>query len=644
MPRLALLPPLRRGVRLLLPLLSAASLAPRLLTAQAPTPVPPAVAERIRRVESGLLPNVPVEGMAGWRLADRMRHHRVPGVSVAVVRDYRVEWVKGYGLADTTRRVPVTPATLFSAGSISKLATAALALRLAQDGVVALDAPINTVLRSWRLADTEHTRERPVTLALLLSHRGGTSQSSYYGSVPAPRGRRGAYPSVLDILRGAPAAGSRPVVVNQPVGAGFAYSGGGYLVAQLALTDAAGRPPEGFAALAAERLFAPLGMRTATFEQPLPDALAGRAAWAYSEAPWYKGVPYIYPQQAAAGLFATPADLARLVVEIQQAYRGRGRVLDSAAAHAMLTPQADVSTGVYREQIGLGAFLLQRADRTGDSTRYFEHTGVNAGFIAYAMGSVAGGSGVVVMMNADGGASELGKEIRRAVAAVYGWPGFLLDPIRPVPASVAALDEIAGRYQRGPDDVVTFRRVGDGRDARLEEVIAAGVTVGAPIPCVLVGRDSVGFTDFPGTGVVVRDAAGRVAGIRMPYDDRVLPRLAPGALLPGELLRAGRLDEAAAAYGALRLDESQITSLAYDLLSRRPYRAADLPPARTLLTVAQAQFPRSAMVAARWGEYHLRRGDTTQARAAYRAALAVDSTDAAAREALAGLDARRGGS
>jgi hypothetical protein len=193
--------------------------------------------------------------------------------------------------------------------------------------------------------------------------------------------------------------------------------------------------------------------------------------------------------------------------------------------------------------------------------------------VAYAVGSVVGGNGVVVMMNADGGAAELGKEIRRAVARVYGWPGFLLDPIRPVAADPSALEEIAGRYRRGPDEVVTFRRVGD----HLEEVIAGGVTVGAPIPTFLVGRDSLGFTDFPGTAVVVRDAAGRVTGLRMPYGDRPIARLAPDSLLPGELLRAGRLDEAADAYRALGLGESQITYMAYELLKPPPRPAGGAP-------------------------------------------------------------------
>lgn len=593
----------------------------------------------IRRVESSLAPNVPVVGMPLWRLEDRMRVHGVPGVSIALIRNYRLIWAKGYGIADSAAKRRVTPSTVFSAGSISKFATAIVALRLAAERKVSLDAPVNDVLTHWKLPDSERTASQPVSLALLLSHRGGTSQSSYFGFAPRTSSDRTPYPSVVDVLRGAPGTESRPVVVNQPVGDGFAYSGGGYMVAQLVLTDAVGLPPEAYAALTADKVFTPLGMRSSTFVQPLPHAFATRAAWAYSTAPWFLGMPYVYPQQAAAGLYSTPTDLAQLLIEVQQAYRGQGRILDSSLVHRMLTPQADVSRGVYREQIGLGAFLFQRSDRSGDSTRYFEHTGVNAGFLAYAMGSVIGGNGVVIMMNNDGGAAELGREIRRAVARVYRWPGFLLDPLKPMRGASRLLADIEGRYQRGPDEVLQLRRGRGAFAGYLEEVIAEGINVGTPILAVPIGRDSLGFTDFPGSAVAQRDSAGRVTGLRIPYVDRAIPKLPPDRQLPGELLRAGRWAAAEAAYTTLMLDESRMTYMAYTLLRRRPLRERDLQSARVLLAVADAQHPASSIVPMRWAEYHLARSDTASAVAAYRIAMARDSTDASIRDALRRLGA-----
>ncbi len=588
--------------------------------------LPATRAARIQAVENSLLPYVPVQGLPGWNLLDRMRHHRVPGLSIAVIHNYHIDWVKGYGLADTTARTPVTPQTLFSAGSISKLVAAGGALVQVQQGRLALDAPLNDYLKAWKLPENDFTRQRPPTLRLLLGHRGGTSQSSYWGFVPSKK----PLPTVLDILNGRPNAETRPVVVNGAPGTEFRYSGGGYLAVQQAMTDVGGTD---FVSLTRSLLFQPLRMKSATYEQPLPPALAARASWAYSANAWFKGVPYVYPQQAPAGLYATPTDIARFLIEVQDAYRGRGRVLTQASAQAMLTPQADISSGTYREQMGAGAFLLQRADRpaTDDASRYFEHTGVNAGFLAYALASVTGGNGVVVMMNNDGGSAELGREVRRAVAQVYGWDAFLPPPVQPATVAPALLDAYAGRYQRGPEEVLTFKRVGN----HLEETIDGTLSVGSPILCFPVGSaDTIAFTDFVVRGVFQRNAAGQITGLQMPGGGAPLPRLAPDVLLPGELMRAGRLPEAIAGLRALHLNESQITYLAYELINRRPQRAPDLEAAEAVLKLAEEQHPQASMVFARWGDLHLRRADTAQAVSAFRKALTLDPTDTDSQEKL----------
>jgi CubicO group peptidase (beta-lactamase class C family) len=586
--------------------------------ARAQAPLPRTVAARVQQVENSLMPYVPVQGLPGWNLAERMRYHRVPGLSIAVIHHYKIDWVKAYGWADTTARTPVSTATLFSAGSISKLVTAGAALRLVEQGRLRLDAPINNYLQSWKLGENDFTRQRPVSLRLLLSHQGGTSQSAYFGFVPG----KGPLPSVIDVLSGQPAAECRPVVVNQLPGTGFQYSGGGYLVIQQALMDATG---QSFTALTEQLLFRPLGMRGATFAQPLPAAAQRRAAWAYSYNSWFKGMPYVYPQQAPAGLYATPTDLACFLVEVQQAYRGQGRVLSQASARAMLTPQAEVSNGTYREQMGLGAFLLQRADRTDDNSRYFEHTGVNAGFLAYTIGSVVGGNGVVIMMNNDGGASELGKELRRAVAKVYGWTDFLPPAIQPRPTPTADLDAYTGRYQRGPDEVVSFRREADYLVERIND--------GNDILTYPQGRDTVAFTDFALRGRFERGPTGQVTGFRMVGFGELMPRLRPDHLLPGELLRQGRLPEAVAGYRTLRLGESQITYMAYELMNRRP--TPNLAAAAALLALAQEQFPQSAMVFARLGDLYQKQGDRPRARRAYQESLRLDPDNRELREILA---------
>jgi CubicO group peptidase (beta-lactamase class C family) len=97
----------------------------------------------IRQVESGLLPPYTIEGETTpkWHLADRMKHYKVPAVSIAVVRHGKIEWAKAYGSADTT--------TLFQAASISKPVAAIAAMTMVQEGKSTLDEDVNGKLKSW---------------------------------------------------------------------------------------------------------------------------------------------------------------------------------------------------------------------------------------------------------------------------------------------------------------------------------------------------------------------------------------------------------------------------------------------------------------------------------------------------------------
>jgi CubicO group peptidase (beta-lactamase class C family) len=312
---------------------------------------PPLLKDRITAVENNLIPYVPVKGFKGWNLLDRMQYYNVPGLSIAVIKDFKIDWAKGYGYADTVKKTRVTTSTLFSAGSISKFVTAVAALDLVQKGKLLLDSPINNYLHSWKVPENEYTRKTPVTLRMLLSHTAGISQSSYFGFTPD----KTPLPSIVDILNGTALAESRPVVVNSKPLKEFRYSGGGSMIAQQAIMDVTGQD---FAAHLQQAVFNKVGMRNSTFSQPLPAKYKSQASWAYSSAPWFKGMPYVYPQQAAAGLYTTPTDLAKFFIDVQKAYKGTGKILKQKVAKEMLTPQVAVSDGGYKEQIGIGPFLL----------------------------------------------------------------------------------------------------------------------------------------------------------------------------------------------------------------------------------------------------------------------------------------------
>jgi CubicO group peptidase (beta-lactamase class C family) len=168
---------------------------------------------RIQRVEKGLLPAILVTGNTPWTIQERMKHHKSPGVSVAVINDFKIEWAKTYGVTDIETREPVSERTLFQAGSISKPVAAMVALKKVEQGKISLDENINDKLTSWKLPDNEFTAKQKVTLAHLLSHSAGLTVHGFPGyEVGSP------LPSLPQVLNGTEPANTPAVRVNMEPG------------------------------------------------------------------------------------------------------------------------------------------------------------------------------------------------------------------------------------------------------------------------------------------------------------------------------------------------------------------------------------------------------------------------------------------
>ncbi len=576
------------------------------------------VLNRITQVENNLIPFVPVKDFPGWNILDRMKYYKVPGVSIAVIKDYKIDWAKGYGLADTTKKIPVTTETMFSAGSISKFLMAVTALEMSENGQIELEKPINNYLTSWKIAENDFTKKTPVTLRMLLSHSAGTSQSSYFGFTPIQ-----SLPTIVEILSGAKISETRPVVVNSEPNKEFRYSGGGSMIAQLALMDVS---KKSFSSLTQQLLFTKLGMKNSTFEQPVPIKFVKQSSQAYSSASWFKGMPYVYPQQAAAGLYTTPTDLAKFFIDVQQSYLGKGKILNQLTAKKMLTPQQNVSDGAYKEQIGIGPFLLQRTDNKDPNGVYFEFTGVNAGFLAYGIGSVTGGNGVIIMLNSGDDVNGLGKEIRRAVAKVYNWTNFLPKEIEPISLTDSELDKYTGRYRMAADEVLYLRKE--------KNYLVEQINEGTDIYCFPVTKDTIVFTDYNIKAGFNRNEKGEVISLQNIYQDKPMLKMKDNEFSPSEYLKMKKYDEAKKGFREMKMNEYQVTYLAYDLMNKKPLNKDAVT---TILELALEQHPNSSIVYSRWGDYYLKINNKPNAIKNYEKALELDPTDQQTKDALNSL-------
>ena len=401
------------------------------------------LAQRIERVENGLLPPAVLKGETPVRmkLADRMRFYKTPGVSIALINEGRIEWARGYGVLEAGGKEPVTPETLFQAASISKSLSAMLALRLVEQGKLDLDGDVNKRLVSWKVPENEFTKEQKVTLRRLLAHTAGVTVPGFLG-YPVNQ----AVPALRQILEGEEPANSAPIRVDMTPGSKFRYAGGGYVILQQLMMDVTGLS---FPELMQKTVLQKLGMTHSTFQQPLsPDLAAIAAAGHLPDGKEIKGKWFVLPELAPAGLWTTPTDLARFVIEVQKSRLGKSnRVLSTASIKQMLTPQID--------NVALGLFV----DGEGSSAR-FSFGGANVGYKCRMLGYINSGQGVVVMTNSENGA-ELTTEILRSVAAEYGWPDFHPRERVVVKVDPGIYDSYVGEYEIAPGFILVVTREGD---------------------------------------------------------------------------------------------------------------------------------------------------------------------------------------
>lgn len=555
-----------------------------------------------------LLPPVVLRGEKGWSLEERMRHYKVEGVSVAVFRDFRVVWTEARGFADRETKQPATPDTLFQAGSISKPVAATAVLRKVEAGELDLGHDVNAYLKSWKLPESPASAGKKATLERILSHSAGLTIHGFPGyAVGEP------VPTVPQVLDGAPPANTAPVRIDIEPGTQYRYSGGGYTIAQLALTDVIGKP---FPDLMRQLVLEPAGMTSSTYAQPLPPEKLRLAAAGYRrDGTAIPGKRHTYPEMAAAGLWTTAGDLARFAIAIGRSIRGESGALLSKEMASRMTTRV-------KGDAGLGLFLDRHQARTS-----FGHDGADEGFQALLIADREGGFGAAVMVNSDNGIN-LAEEILRGIEIEYEW-GYLPPPVEVVKLPPADLDMVSGRYEINGDDVLPLSVTGGRLLGR----------AGTPQEFELhaVNRDRFVRKDREIVYEIERGGGG-VTGVRVVAEGGtafVARRVAAEKRYPSEDLAAGRIEEALAGYRKLFAEkpsdqgasESRLNNLGYQLAA-----GGERPKALAILRLNTELYPGSSNTYDSLAEVSLDAGDRAGALAASRRVLEVLPGDSKANE------------
>ncbi|MET0532927.1 MAG: serine hydrolase domain-containing protein [Steroidobacter sp.] len=262
----------------------------------------------------------------------------IAGAVVVVVKDGQVLAQKGYGYSDVAARTPVDPnLTLFRPGSVSKLFTWTAVMQLVEQNKLDLDADVNTYL-DFKIPERDG---QPVTLRNIMTHTAGFEEQ-----LKELMGVEGeANPTLGEHLRDwVPerifAPGTTPAYSN------YATALAGYIVERTAGVS--------FDDYLDQHIFGPLGMKNATFRQPLPEQLKPQMAKGYSRASDGQAKPFEIVGVAPAGsLSASGADMAKfMIAHLQNGAYGSGRILQEKTAEQMHTTALTILPRVQRMLLG----------------------------------------------------------------------------------------------------------------------------------------------------------------------------------------------------------------------------------------------------------------------------------------------------
>lgn len=344
-------------------------------------------------------------------IQSRMEHFKIPGMSLSVIVDNKVDWQRSYGFLKAGKADMVDSNSLFQAGSVTKFVTALIVMHYVEKGVFNLDENINTYLKSWQMPVNEFNKDTPVTLRHLLSHQSGLPLSNMDREEDKP------WPSLVQILDAESPAINKPATPEFTPGLKWSYSNIGYVVIQLVLEDMLGKDLE---EIAGEVIFDPLGMDSSTFYYPLSPTMRHREAFPHTTDGEPREAVLDSHSRGQGGLIISTNDMSKLLIELMETFQGRSdRIISPGTMKAMLVKHTDIPEEALGFPIGMGLGVL--VDGEGDDVSFMHpgHSYPGTVFLVVAFPGL--GQGMAFGANNNIG-DRLELEVASTLAEIYGWP------------------------------------------------------------------------------------------------------------------------------------------------------------------------------------------------------------------------------
>lgn len=322
------------------------------------------------------------------RIEQQLEKYKLPGFSLVVFENYKIVYSNQWGVKSVDSKEKLNENTAFSTASISKPITALLCHILEEKGLINLDEPIDKYLKRWHLPKSKFTENNSPTWKQFFNHTAGTSQGGF-----ADHYEGDTIPTIKQSLLGQIPRYDKEIEFLFTPGTNFEYSGGGYVIVQMALEDTLNKS---IAELAQEYIFSPLGMKNTTMIQPNEKGFPKNVALVHDKDGKVirTGLP-ITPQVAPSGMWSTPTDLAKLSIEIQNALRNKN---NKVISHQVAQKVTEVTA--LKNAVGGWSYGWQKSFGYNNYD-WFSCNGSNTGVGGNILASMTDGNGMVYLANGE---------------------------------------------------------------------------------------------------------------------------------------------------------------------------------------------------------------------------------------------------